>query len=478
VKGATIMGIDKKDEMDEMMELPIKDISQKMQVPKSTIRYWEAQFPELIRPKMTKGGHRRYSGKDIVFLQRIKELLHHNKKTVQEAKQILKQGSAGSGKIDWHNQTILLTGGTGSFGKHFCEVMIKKYQPKVVRVYSRDELKQHEMRQKYGEKYLRYFIGDVRDADRLRRAMEGADIVVHAAALKQVPACEYNPLEAVKTNIHGAQNVIDAAIDTGVKRVIALSTDKAVNPVNLYGATKLCAEKIFIQGNSYRGTRGTLFSCVRYGNVIGSRGSVIPLFKDQKKAGKVTITDIHMTRFWLTLDQAVDLVINALEHMQGGEIFVPKIPSMKIIDLAKAIAPECEIEVIGIRPGEKLHEVLFSEEDGRNALLFDGMFVIMPSYSWWERKNYNAGQKLPENYTYASNSNDEWLSAEHLRRIIYDASPMDSDPTTKLAATIHRLNEKTILNMLNLEEVLPEHRGLHPVEVNRQSSLTKEKASS
>ncbi|MHB8770857.1 MAG: UDP-N-acetylglucosamine 4,6-dehydratase (inverting) [Syntrophales bacterium] len=439
------------------MELRINEISQKLQVPKSTIRYWEAQFPELIKPQMTKGGHRRYSVKDVEYLRMIKEHVHQNNKTIQETKQILRQGKSADGMIDWHSQTVLLTGGTGSFGKHFCEVMINKYRPKVVRVYSRDELKQHEMRQKYGEDNLRYFIGDIRDADRLRRAMEGADIVVHAAALKQVPACEYNPLEAVKTNIHGAQNVIDAAIDTGVKKVIALSTDKAVNPANLYGATKLCAEKIFIQGNSYRGGRGTRFSCVRYGNVIGSRGSVIPLFKDQKKTGRVTITDVQMTRFWLTLDQAVDLVINALQHMQGGEIFVPKIPSMKIVDLAKAIAPECEIDVIGIRPGEKLHEVLFTEEDGRHALLYNGMFVIMPSYNWWERQNYKTGQSLPEGFTYASNNNDQWLSVEDLRGIIYGASSADRDPTARLAATIHRLSEQTILSMLNSEEIIPEH---------------------
>ncbi len=442
--------------MGERMELRINEISQKLQVPKSTIRFWEAQFAELIRPHMTKGGQRRYSVKDVEYLRMIKDHVHQHNRSIQETKRILRQGKTGDGAIDWSQQTILLTGGTGSFGKHFCEVMIRKYHPKAVRVYSRDELKQHEMRQKYGEESLRYFIGDIRDADRLRRSMEGADIVVHAAALKQVPACEYNPLEAVKTNIHGAQNVIDAAIDTGVKKVIALSTDKAVNPVNLYGATKLCAEKIFIQGNSYRGGRGTRFSCVRYGNVIGSRGSVIPLFKDQKKTGRVTITDMHMTRFWLTLDQAVDLVVNALEHMQGGEIFVPKIPSMKIVDLAKAIAPECEIEVIGIRPGEKLHEVLFTEEDGRNALLYNGMFVIMPSYSWWERENYKTGRRLSGNYTYASNTNDEWLSVEDLRRIIADGSPGASDPASLLAATIHRLNERVIISMLDSEEVIPE----------------------
>ena len=233
--------------------------------------------------------------------------------------------------------------------------MLHDYHPKKLIIYSRDELKQHEMRQIYpdtADSPMRYFIGDVRDKNRLYRAMDGADIVVHAAALKQVPACEYNPLEAVKTNINGAANIIDAAINAGVKKVLALSTDKAVNPVNLYGATKLCAEKMFIQGNSYAGAGGTIFSCVRYGNVIGSRGSVIPLFISQKKNGKMTVTDKRMTRFWITLDQAVQLVITAIDHMQGGEIFLPKIPSMKIIDLARAIAPECQIDIIGIRPGE------------------------------------------------------------------------------------------------------------------------------
>jgi UDP-N-acetylglucosamine 4,6-dehydratase len=334
--------------------------------------------------------------------------------------------------------------------------MLEKYHPKVIRIYSRDELKQHEMRQTFGEDVIRYFIGDVRDGDRLRRAMEGIDIVIHAAALKQVPSCEYNPFEAVKTNIYGAQNVIDAAIDTGVKKVVALSTDKAVNPVNLYGATKLCSDKIFIQGNSYSGSRGTHFSCVRYGNVIGSRGSVIPLFREQKKTGKITITDKRMTRFWLTLDQAVELVVNALCHMQGGETFVPKIPSMKIMDLAKAIAPECDIEVIGIRPGEKLHESLITEEDGRNTVAFNGMYVIMPNYSWWERQNYKTGQKLPEGFVYTSNTNDEWLSIEDLKGIIHGSSSPEDDSASKFLETIHQLNEKIILNMLNSEECIPE----------------------
>lgn len=320
--------------------------------------------------------------------------------------------------IDWAKQRILLTGGTGSFGKHFCKMMIEKYHPKVIRIYSRDELKQFEMRQKFGEKNLRYFIGDVRDMGRLRRAMEGADIVIHAAALKQVPACEYNPIEAVKTNIYGAQNIIDAAIDAGVKKVVALSTDKAVNPVNLYGATKLCAEKLFVQGNAYSGGREPRFACVRYGNVIGSRGSVIPLFLKQKENGKITITDERMTRFWITLDQAVELVVSALVHMQGGEIFVPRIPSMKIVDLAKAVASGCTIEEIGIRPGEKLHEVLVTEEEGRNAVSYNGIYVIMPQLSWWKRENYRSGKKLPDGFHYCSKENDQWLGVEDLRGIV------------------------------------------------------------
>lgn len=396
----------------------IQKVSEKLEVPKSTIRYWEIEFPDLIKPSRTNGGQRRYSDQDISNLQKIKNLLHHKNRTISQAKAILKQGNIDVGKIDWKNQAILLTGGTGSFGKHFCKVMIENYHPRVIRIYSRDELKQHEMRQKFDKENIRYFIGDVRDPDRLKRAMEGVDIVVHAAALKQVPACEYNPFEAVKTNINGAQNVIDAAIDTGVKKVIALSTDKAVNPVNLYGATKLCADKIFIQGNAYSGSRGTRFSCVRYGNVIGSRGSVIPLFKAQKKTGKLTITDNRMTRFWLTLDQAVKLVMEGFNHMQGGEVFVPKIPSMKIMDLAKAVAPECEIEIIGIRPGEKLHEVLITEEDGRNTISYNGMYVIMPNYSWWERRNYKIGKKLSDGFIYTSNNNDKWLTVDDLKKII------------------------------------------------------------
>ena len=445
--------------MDENTKFRIQEVSEKLEVPRSTIRYWETEFPGLVKPSRTNGGQRRYSEKDINNLHKIKTLLHHKNKTIDETQNILKHGNADLEKIDWRNQSILLTGGTGSFGRHFCKVMIEKYRPKVIRIYSRDELKQHEMRQEFGQELLTYFIGDVRDADRLKRAMEGVDIVIHAAALKQVPACEYNPLEAVKTNIHGAQNIIDAAIDVGVKKVIALSTDKAVNPVNLYGATKLCAEKILIQGNSYAGPRNTRFSCVRYGNVIGSRGSVIPLFKEQKKTGKITITDKRMTRFWITLDRAVELVVNGLLHMQGGEVFVPKIPSMKVTDLAQAVAPECDIEVIGIRPGEKVHETMVTEEDGRNTVFYNNMYVIMPSYAWWKRQNHREGRKVPDGFTYTSDNNDEWLTIDDLKKVIYGSIPAEDDPAAELAAKIHQLNEKSILSMLNAEEAIPEMSG-------------------
>lgn len=430
----------------------IKEVSDRLNLPISTIRYWEREFEGILTPARTEKGQRRYSRKEIKTLETIKRLVHFEGKSIVEAKEFLE---IRDNPIDWGNKIMLVTGGTGSFGKHFTKTMLEKYHPKAIRIYSRDELKQHEMRQRFsdtGDSPMRYFIGDVRDLDRLKRAMEGVDIVIHAAALKQVPSCEYNPLEAVKTNIHGAQNVIDAAIDTGVEKVVALSSDKAVNPVNLYGATKLCADKIFINGNSYSGPRGTRFSCVRYGNVIGSRGSVIPLFKEQRKTGKMTITDNRMTRFWITLDQAVELVISALGHMKGGEIFVPKIPSMKIVDLAKAVAPECEIEVIGIRPGEKLHEVLITEEDGRNTIAYNGMYVIMPNHSWWQREDH---ETLPEGFVYASNTNDQWLTIEDLEKIIYDSATSNEESVFKLLSTIHNINERAVMNMINSEERIP-----------------------
>ena len=321
--------------------------------------------------------------------------------------------------MDWRDTTVLITGGTGSFGKKFVEIMLREYNPKRIVIFSRDELKQHEMRiSGFDHPDLRYFIGDVRDSDRLRRAMNEIDIVVHAAALKQVPACEYNPIEAIMTNIIGARNVIDAALDTGVKKVMAISTDKAVNPINLYGATKLCAEKLFIQSNSYSGAHGAKFSCARYGNVVGSRGSVIPLFLEQRRTGRVTVTDPRMTRFWLTLEQGVRFVIRSIECMQGGEVFVPKIPSMNIMDLVQAIAPDCRVDYIGIRPGEKLHEVLLSEDESRYTLDMGDMYVIQPIYTWWQAKDWSEGKPLPEGFRYTSDTNSHWLSVDELRVLV------------------------------------------------------------
>ncbi len=320
--------------------------------------------------------------------------------------------------IDWTTKTILLTGGTGSFGKHFCRLMLKNHPPKAIRIYSRDELKQHEMRQEFGEQILRFFIGDIRDLNRLRRAMEGVDYVIHAAALKHVPICEYNPIEAIKTNILGAQNVVNASIDAGVKKIVALSTDKAVNPVNLYGATKLCAEKLFVYGNAYAGPRDTRFSCVRYGNVIASRGSVIPLFLKQKKEKKLTITDERMTRFWITLDQAVNLVLKAFELMRGGEIFVPKIPSLRIMDLAKAVCPDCEIEFIGIRPGEKLHESLTTSEEARHMVSYEDMYIIYPERAFWGGNRPPLGEPVKDDFVYTSDTNTKWMTIDEMHDII------------------------------------------------------------
>lgn len=321
--------------------------------------------------------------------------------------------------MNWRNLSILVTGGTGSFGKKFAEIMIKKYHPKRVVIFSRDELKQHEMRLSgYNHESLRYFIGDVRDVERLKRAMYEIDIVVHAAALKQVPACEYNPIEAVMTNVLGARNVIDAALDIGVKKVMALSTDKAVNPVNLYGATKLVAEKLFIQANAYSGDREIRFSCVRYGNVLGSRGSVIPTFLEQKKNGQITVTDPKMTRFWITLEQGVSFVIKCLEQMIGGEVFIPKIPSANIMDLVKVIAKGSKIQTIGIRPGEKKHEVLISENETPHTIELSDMFLIKPNQPSWKVRKYPKGKKLPEGYVYSSQDNPQKLSVKYLKKLL------------------------------------------------------------
>lgn len=322
--------------------------------------------------------------------------------------------------MNWSEKVVLITGGTGSFGKKFTEIMLREYHPRKIIIYSRDELKQHEMRMSgFDHPSLRYFIGDVRDRDRLRRALHGVDIVVHAAALKQVPACEYNPMEAIKTNILGTGNVVEAALDAEVEKVIALSTDKAVNPVNLYGATKLAAEKLVIQSNAYAAGTRTRFSCVRYGNVVGSRGSVVPVFLRQRANGKITITDERMTRFWISLEQGVRFVISCIEQMEGGEVFVPKIPSMRVIDLARAIAPEAKIEIIGIRPGEKIHEVLISEDEARHTVELEKMFVVQPAEAFWFGHQWQArGRSLPEGFRYASNTNDWWLTVEEIRHYI------------------------------------------------------------
>jgi UDP-N-acetylglucosamine 4,6-dehydratase len=320
-----------------------------------------------------------------------------------------------------NDKTILITGGTGSFGKKCTAIILNKYKPKKLIIFSRDELKQFEMAQKFPDsKYecIRFFIGDVRDKERLYRAFRNVDYVIHAAALKQVPAAEYNPFEAVKTNILGAQNIINVSIDRGVEKVIALSTDKAANPINLYGATKLCSDKLFIAGNSYVGEAGTQLSVVRYGNVVGSRGSVIPFFLKCRKNGYFPITDPRMTRFWITIEQGVNFVMECLEEMVGGELFVPKLPSMNIMDLAKAIDPACKTEIIGIRSGEKIHEVMIPMDEARRTVEFDRYYVMQPNFSFWEKRNNHGGKPVDDNFEYNSGTNPWILTVEDMRRMI------------------------------------------------------------
>lgn len=315
-------------------------------------------------------------------------------------------------------RSVLVTGGTGSFGKRFIGTILDQTDVRRVVVFSRDELKQFEMQQGYvGDGRMRFFIGDIRDRERLYRAFQGVDFVIHAAALKQVPAAEYNPFEAVKTNVHGAQNVIDAAIDAGVKRVVALSTDKACSPVNLYGATKLVSDKLFVNGNAYVGAAATRFSVVRYGNVVGSRGSVVPYFKQLAPTGVLPITDERMTRFWITLDQGVRFVLDSLERMHGGELFVPKIPSMRVVDLARAMAPDAELQVVGIRPGEKLHEEMISSSDSRSTLDLGDRYVIQPELDFWRRDRLD-GTPLPDGFSYSSDTNGRWLEVSELRDMV------------------------------------------------------------
>lgn len=320
--------------------------------------------------------------------------------------------------MNWRDSSVLVTGGTGSFGHKFVELMLAKYRPRRLVIFSRDELKQSEMMKRFSDPSLRFFVGDVRDRDRLERAMHDVDVVFHAAALKQIPSCEYNPFEAILTNVMGTKNVIDAAVDQHVERVMFISTDKSVNPINLYGATKLCAEKLVVQGNVYGHGRGTRFGVVRYGNVIGSRGSVIPLFAEQRSRGRVTVTDPAMTRFWIRLHDGVEFAIRCAALMQGGEIFVPKIPSMRIMDLVRALAPDCEVDFIGIRPGEKLHEILISEDESRQARELDDMFVIEPLYpSWTPAKTWEGGKRPAAGFRYSSDSNDVWLSLDEMKAL-------------------------------------------------------------
>jgi len=327
------------------------------------------------------------------------------------------------------NQTILITGGTGSFGRQLTKVILERYKPRRLIIFSRDELKQYEMGQVFSQAdypCLRYFIGDVRDRDRLAMAMRGVDVVIHAAALKQVPAAEYNPFECIRTNVIGAENVVQAALQNQVPRVVALSTDKAANPVNLYGASKLASDKIFVAANNLSGSLGTRFSVVRYGNVVGSRGSIVPLFQRLLAQGvdALPVTDDRMTRFWITLQQGVDFVLSSLELTLGGEIFIPKIPSMKVVDVASAMAPQLPHKIIGIRPGEKLHEVMVTEDDARNSLELSDRYVIEPIFPFWEPEDYLklGGKRLSDGFSYTSDNNHEWLDAQSLLDMI-DSSP-------------------------------------------------------
>jgi UDP-N-acetylglucosamine 4,6-dehydratase/5-epimerase len=318
-------------------------------------------------------------------------------------------------------KAVLVTGATGSFGKRFVRTVLEQHKPSRLIVFSRDELKQFEMQQSLRASNLRYFLGDVRDKERLYRAFDGIQVVIHAAAMKQVPASEYNPMEAIKTNIIGAENVINVCIDQEVQHVIALSTDKAANPVNLYGATKLCADKLFVAANTLSGRHRTRFSVVRYGNVIGSRGSVIPFFMQRRTSGVLPITDERMTRFWITLGEGVKFVLDCLGRMRGGETFVPKIPSMNIMDVAKVVAPECRTEKIGIRPGEKLHEMLITADDALHTVEFDDHYVIQPNDVWWDRNDYLAtsgGKPVSEDFEYSSDKNPVWMPPDALTALL------------------------------------------------------------
>lgn len=415
------------------MEYRIQQVSKKLDVPPSTIRFWEGEFSDVIRPRRTNGRQRRYTDKDIENLSWIKDLLHQKNRSIAEARKVLLNGAPAGEAIPWEKTSVLVTGGTGAFGRHFCRFMLREHRPQVIRVFSRGEGIQNEMLHEFGDEWVRYIIGDVREVDRLKRAMEGVDIVIHGAALKQLSSCEFNPLEAVKTNIHGAQNVIEAAIDAGVKKVIALSTDKAVNPVNLYGATKLCAEKIFIHGNAYAGARGTHFSCIRFVETPEKVRRMAARLGEEERSQTVTLADPRMTCFWIRMGETADFLLKALRFMQGGEIFVPKLPSVRMADLAGALAPGCTVQASGLKTGEKLHDILITEEEGRNTIAACDMYVILPQYAGPSVSRHPTGERAPEGFAYMSQTNSRWLSPEEVQDAVlrHGPHPLKNEETEK-----------------------------------------------
>lgn len=410
-----------------MNEYKIQEVSKQLDLPASTIRFWETEFSDFIDPARTNGGQRRYSQKDIDYLFKIKELLYAKKMPITQAKLFLKKGTTDPDENFLTNKSILITGGTGFIGKHLCNYLLTKGNPQVIRIFSRDETKQHDMKKVFGEDIVRYFIGDIRDAYRLKRAMEGVEIVIHAAALKQIPSCDFNPFEAVKTNIQGVENIIDAAIDAGVQKVVALSTGEAVNPVNLYGTTRLCAEKIFTRGGAYSGSCGTRFCCVRHGNIIGSPGNLITAYEEQRKTGLINIADPAMTSFWTTHEQSIELILNALRLMQGGEIFIAHTSSVKNLTIAKAIAPECAIKITGLTSRDKRHEILITEEEGRNTLYCPGTYIILPPAVDPDKSNFNDAKQVTEGFVYSSADNNKWINPEEFRQSLYSQTLLQNN---------------------------------------------------